>query len=89
MVEMTKKEASGTGGLLKKLVEYIGENNDIINPVIHNINTRLYPYMIIFSILFALLFIMVFSILCIVILQWKTAGAYIIPSSINTVKIVE
>lgn len=88
MVEMTKKEAPGTSSLLKKFVEYIGENNDIINPVIHHINSRLYPYIIIFSILFAILFIMVFITLCLVILQWKASGAYVIPP-VNTASLVE
>jgi hypothetical protein len=88
MVEMTKKETSGAGSLLKKIVSYIGENNDIVNPIIHHINSRLYPYIIIFGVLFILLFIMVFIILCIVILQWKSINAYVTPA-INTVNVVE
>jgi hypothetical protein len=85
---MTKKETPGTNSLLKKMVEYIGQNNDIVNPIIHHINSRLYPYIIIFSVLFVLLFIMVFSILCIVILQWKTPSTYIIPP-VNAASLIE
>lgn len=87
MVEMTKKESPGTSSLFKKILDYVGQNNDLVNPIINHITSRLYPYVIIFGILFALLFVMVLAILCILIQQMRLS-AYVMPA-VNTAVLVE
>ena len=86
MVEMTKKESPGASSLFKKILDYIGQNNELVNPILNHITSRLYPYVIIFGILFAILFVMVFVILCIVIQQMLSA--HVMPP-VNTAVLVE